>query len=357
MPKGLRAGVYVDVENIARNGGRGMRFDTLREYAARDGADAIRLNAYLAFDEERAARDPDYRAKATRYHFALRDTGFKVIEKAVQWYTNEDGVRVSKANSDLDLAVDMLLQSAKLDRVVLVSGDGDFVQVVRALQNMGCRVELIGFQNVSYDLRCECDVFISGFLIPGLLPMQPKAVPPSAAKPPAWGEPGSRVRGTCYHYNAEKGFGFLRYLHRLGDLTITDTRDPDSPYREAFFHRTQGPAALDLAQLPNRDLIFDFALVPGREGKMEANDLTLIASYSPHYRVAGANSHGDRVPPRATPRPAAEALAEAPRLDAPERPMQSPMRIGDAPSTPPRETSTWGRGIFDTPADESRAEK
>ncbi len=167
----------------------------------------------------------------------------------------------------------MLLQSAKLDRVVLVSGDGDFVQVVRALQNMGCRVELIGFQNVSYDLRCECDVFTSGFLIPGLLPMLPKTGQPIPIKPPIWGEPGSRVRGTCYHYNAEKGFGFLRYLSRLGDLTMTDTRDPDSPYREAFFHRSQAPTPLDLNHLPNRDLVFDLLLVPGREGKMEANDL------------------------------------------------------------------------------------
>src|SRR5262249_56615263 len=93
---GLRVGVYVDVENIARTGGRGMRFDALREYACRDGGDAIRLNAYLAFDEDRAQRDPDYRNRATRYHFALRDVGFKVIEKAVQWYTTEDAVRVSK---------------------------------------------------------------------------------------------------------------------------------------------------------------------------------------------------------------------------------------------------------------------
>src|SRR6185295_2831588 len=202
-PRGLRAGVYVDVENIARNGGRGMRFDTLRQYATRDGADAIRLNAYLAFDEERAQRDHDYRGRATRYHFALRDVGFKVIEKPVQWYTNEDGIRVSKANSDLDLAVDMLLQSAKLDRVVLATGDGDFVQVVRALQNRGCRVELVAFENVSGDLRQEVDFFLSGFLVPGLLPG-------GEGKP--WGEIGSRVRGVCYHFNAEKGFGFFRYL-------------------------------------------------------------------------------------------------------------------------------------------------
>src|SRR5438270_12276894 len=110
---GVRVGVYVDVENIMRNGGRGIRYDVLREFACRDGAQPVRLNAYLAFDEERARRDADYRDRSLRFHFALRDVGFKVIEKPVQWYTNEDGVRVSKANSDLDLAVDILLQSAK----------------------------------------------------------------------------------------------------------------------------------------------------------------------------------------------------------------------------------------------------
>jgi uncharacterized LabA/DUF88 family protein len=268
---GLRVGVYVDVENIMRNGGRGMRFDALREFACRDGGEAIRLNAYLAFDEDRAGRDLDYRSRATRYHFALRDVGFKVIEKRVQWYTNEDGVRVSKANSDLDLAVDMLLQSAKLDRVVLVSGDGDFVQVVRALQNMGCRVELVGFQNVSYDLRCESDVFCSGYLIPGLLP--------NPLKGPSWGEVGSRVRGTCYHYNAEKGFGFLRYLTPFDG--VCGPRDSRSPYQEAFFHRSQCPAALDLSLLPSRDMIFEFTLTRGREeaAKMEASELALVATY------------------------------------------------------------------------------
>ena len=269
---GLRVGVYVDVENIVRNGGRGLRFDTLREFACRDGGEGIRLNAYLAYDDERAQRDPDYRHRSTRYHFALRDVGFKVIEKPVNWYTNEDGIRVSKSNSDLDLAVDMLLQSAKLDRVVLVSGDGDFVQVVRALQNMGCRVELIGCQNVSYDLRCEADLFVSGFLIPGLLP-QPAKLPP-------WGEVGGRVRGTCYHYNTEKGFGFLRYLVDLKDLTVTDTREPDSPYRDAFFHCSQCPPDLPLSLLPSRDMIFEFTLNRGRdETKLEATDLSLVISY------------------------------------------------------------------------------
>jgi uncharacterized LabA/DUF88 family protein len=269
----LRVGVYVDVENITRNGGRGLRFDVLRAFACRDGGDAIRLNAYLAYDAERAQRDPDYRNRSLRYHFALRAFGFKVIEKPVQWYVAEDGGRVSKANSDLDLAVDMLLQSAKLDRVVLASGDGDFTQVVRALQNLGCRVEVAAFQNVSYQLRCEADVFLSGYLVPGLLPPPPDE--------PAWGELGSRVRGTCHHFNHERGFGFLRYLVSVDSLDVTDPRAPGSPYRTAFFHRTavQLPNA-DVDLLPNHDMVFEFKLAPGRqEGMMTAQDVALAARY------------------------------------------------------------------------------
>lgn len=269
---GLRTGVYVDVENITRSGGRGMRYDELREFACRDGADALRLNAYLAYDAERARHDNFYKINATNFHFAMRSVGFKVIEKPVQWYTNEDGIKVSKANSDLDLAVDMLLQSAKLDRVVLVSGDGDFVQVVRALQNSGCRVELVAFQNVSYQLRCEVDLFVSGFLIPGLLPQ---------AREPRWGELGSRVRGTCRHYNPDRGFGFMRYLVDIENLTSTDPAESDSPFRDAFFHFSALPQGLDRGLLPNRDMIFEFTLTPStvEKDKMAASDILLTYDY------------------------------------------------------------------------------
>ena len=295
---GLRSGVYVDVENTSRTGGRGLRFDVLREFACRDGADALRLNAYLAYDAERARHDPYYRSNAMGFHFAMRSVGFKVIEKPVQWFTNEDGIRVSKANSDLDLAVDMLLQSAKLDRVVLVSGDGDFVQVVRALQNNGCRVELIGFENVSYNLRCEADLFVSGFLIPGLLPQGPD-------RRQRWGELGSRVRGTCRHYNADRGFGFLRYMLGVDNLTASDPAAHDSPYRDAFFHFSAMPPELDRGTLPNRDMIFEFTLVPSQQdpGKMAASEISLVYDYGDRRMPVHVDRSEPRLPEREPPRP------------------------------------------------------
>jgi hypothetical protein len=161
---------------------------------------------------------------------------------------------IGKANADLDLAVDALLQSQNMDRVLLATGDGDFVQVVQALQNRGCRVEVVAFQNVSNELRREADMFMSGYLVPGLLPT-------SADRGPRWGELGSRVRGTCYYYNSEKGFGFFRFMKEIGPaLWNVDPRKLYSPYRAAFFHISELPDNFPISELPRRDMIFEFEL-------------------------------------------------------------------------------------------------
>ena len=56
-----RIGVYVDVANMTRNGGYGMRYEVLREFACRGQAEPVRLNAYVSFDADRSENDPAYR--------------------------------------------------------------------------------------------------------------------------------------------------------------------------------------------------------------------------------------------------------------------------------------------------------
>lgn len=260
---GLRVGLYVDVANLAMNGGFGMRYDVLREFACRGDTEPIRLNAYASFDAERAERDHVYRHAQLGFHSALRDFGYKVILKRVRWYTDEAGREIPKANVDLDLAVDALLQSQNTDRVVLATGDGDFVQVVRALQDRGYRVEVIAFDNVSTDLRQEADLFVSGYLVPNLL-----AIPRARGGPP-WGQVGSFARGVCYHHDDDKSFGFIRYLTTVeAELWKTDTRQPGSPYRTVFCHDSELPEALRLSnRLPSRDVILEFKIVEGEQGK------------------------------------------------------------------------------------------
>ena len=61
----LKVGVYVDVSNIAQNGGFGMQYDVLREFACRNSGVAMRLNAYVAHDEEMAKKLPNISQKNT----------------------------------------------------------------------------------------------------------------------------------------------------------------------------------------------------------------------------------------------------------------------------------------------------
>lgn len=261
-----RVGVYVDVSNIAYNGGYGMHYDVLREFACRNSGIAYRLNVYVAYDEEKAKYDQDYRRKTLNFHMVLRDFGYKVIVKKVMRYHDEEqGVDYTKANADLDMAVDALIQSERLDYVLLVTGDGDFVQVVRALQSKGCRVEVLAFENVSKALRDEADVFTSGYLVPNLLP---SLYPDIDSVNSPWGEIGSRVRGVCYAFNQEKGFGFFRYLKDIsGSMWVMDSRRDNSAYESIFVHRSHIPDDIDLYTLPNREQIFEFKIIDHEKGR------------------------------------------------------------------------------------------
>lgn len=70
------------------------------------------------------------------------------------------------------LAIDALLQSRNLDRIILRSGDGDYERLIEAPQHRGCRMEVIGSSDVSSRLVKVADNYISGCLIPGLLPLE-----------------------------------------------------------------------------------------------------------------------------------------------------------------------------------------
>jgi uncharacterized LabA/DUF88 family protein/cold shock CspA family protein len=266
-----KIGIYVDVENITMNGGRGMQYDVLRQFACRGGGDPLRMNAYVRFDEERArSGDPSYE-RVLEFHHRMRDAGFKVVEKPIRWYRDASGERYGKANADLDMAVDMLLQSERLDRVVLISGDGDFIKVVEALQNRGLRLEVVAFDNVAARLQNQADLYLSGYLIPDLLPL-----PSDGEERHPWGEEGSRVRGTCHWFDEAKGYGFVRFLHRISDnLWTLDSRHPDSPYSTAFLHVTALEDESLHRRLPNRDLVLELTLRAGEKG-LAAEDVVAL---------------------------------------------------------------------------------
>jgi uncharacterized LabA/DUF88 family protein len=266
-----KVGVFVDVANLYRSGGQRLRYDVLREFARRDGADPIRLNAYVSYDRLRADDDQEYKRRTQSFHAALRELGYKVIVKPVSVYMDEGGNRVTNTHTDLEMAVDILLQSENLDRILIASGDGGFVRLVRSIQDKGLRVEVVALENSSNDLRFEADLFLSGYLIPDLIPI-------SGDRQQTWGEVGSRVRGWCYWHHRTEMYGFMRFLKAIAPgLWLSDTRHPNSPYGTAFFHDSNLPYEVVSEDLPNRDLLFEFKLIDAeRQDGLQAVEIQIV---------------------------------------------------------------------------------
>jgi uncharacterized LabA/DUF88 family protein len=66
----------------------------------------------------------------------------------------------AKGDWDMGMAIDMITLADKVDVVVLVSGDGDFVSLVNLLKAKGPRVEVFAFpHNTAIDLREAADEF------------------------------------------------------------------------------------------------------------------------------------------------------------------------------------------------------
>ena len=259
-----------------------------------------------------------------------------MIIKEVKRYRDDAGNTFAKANADLDMAVDALLQSDTLDRVVLATGDGDFVRVVQTLQNKGCRVEVIAFDNVSAELRREADYFMSGYLVPHLLPAR------EGPSSPAWGEKGSIVRGACYHWNRDGGFGFIRYLKALdGNLWVTDTRREESPYASAYFSFADLEEGFPVELLHRPETVLEFRLgeSQAKEGEMQAYEVTL----------ATGNDRGRGGPPRPGRGP---RQARGPRDDAAARARESNGNF-DLPEQEPDEVN----GNVDIPEPEAETDE
>jgi uncharacterized LabA/DUF88 family protein len=91
--------------------------------------------------------------------------GYTMITKPAKEYTNLSGHRKIKGNMDIELCVDMIEMSEKINHAVLFSGDGDFRRVVEAVQRKGLKVTVVSTNHtnppmLADELRRQADVFI-----------------------------------------------------------------------------------------------------------------------------------------------------------------------------------------------------
>lgn len=166
-PKDQRIGVFVDVANMyysAKNiHGTRVNFGKILEEALADRS-LVRAIAYVI-----KADSPDEQ----KFFEALDKQGFEVKMKDLQVFPGG----AKKGDWDVGITIDAVRMSDRLDTIVLVAGDGDYIPLVKYLQEAkGCRVEVMAFQeSTSMKLREAADQFIdlSSDKKKYLLPMRP----------------------------------------------------------------------------------------------------------------------------------------------------------------------------------------
>ena len=91
--------------------------------------------------------------------------GFTVISKPTKEYVDSMGRRKIKGNMDMEIAVSMMELSDHCKDIILMTGDGDFSELVAAVQRRGCHVTVISTIRTdpamcADELRRQADMFI-----------------------------------------------------------------------------------------------------------------------------------------------------------------------------------------------------
>jgi uncharacterized LabA/DUF88 family protein len=155
--KEQRVGVFIDTQNLyhsARNLYQArVNFGAVLKDAVA-GRKLVRAVAYVITTEAGDEKN---------FFEALSKLGIETKTKDLQIFAGG----AKKADWDVGLAVDAIKMSPRLDSVVIVSGDGDFIPLVEYLQTSGVQVEVVSFgKSTSGKLREAVDDFVDLSLDP-----------------------------------------------------------------------------------------------------------------------------------------------------------------------------------------------
>lgn len=78
-----------------------------------------------------------------RFYLKLQKFGYMLYLKPVKTYYRENGSTERKANCDVDMAFHLMKEKDDFDRVVILSGDGDFLPVLKYLKELGKEVFIL----------------------------------------------------------------------------------------------------------------------------------------------------------------------------------------------------------------------
>ncbi len=79
-----------------------------------------------------------------RFYLKLEQFGYFLFLKPVKLYNQDDGTTKRKANCDVDMAFHLMKEKDAFEKVIVLSGDGDFLPVLKYLRSLKKGVILLG---------------------------------------------------------------------------------------------------------------------------------------------------------------------------------------------------------------------
>lgn len=184
-----RVGVFVDVQNMYYSAralyDQRVDFGEILKEAVGD-RQLVRALAYVIEAEKEEEQT---------FFDALTERGYELRSKPILNFYGG----ASKGDWDIGIAMDIVGMADKLDVVVLVSGDGDFADLVKYIQSRGVLAEVMAFgSSASSQLRDAADAVLDlsadkKFLIPKKRSSRVRAVTRGDSRPAASRAPRKRT--------------------------------------------------------------------------------------------------------------------------------------------------------------------
>lgn len=78
-----------------------------------------------------------------KFYLKLQEFGYKLFLKPVKLYYQPDGSTERKANCDVEMAFYLMKKKDNFDRVLILSGDGDFLPLLKHLKEIGKEIIIL----------------------------------------------------------------------------------------------------------------------------------------------------------------------------------------------------------------------
>ena len=149
-----RLGVFVDVPNVLYGVEAGEPPIDMGKLLAmlREDRDLVRATAYAPVSD-----DPREAVEQQKFVAPFVPYAYRIVTKPLKRFA--DGS--VKGNFDVEMAIDLVTMSERLDVVAVVSGDSDFARAVEMVQSRGVRVEVVAFAgSTSVEMRALADHYV-----------------------------------------------------------------------------------------------------------------------------------------------------------------------------------------------------